>query len=160
MLTKFLKLLSNAVKNFAVYIWGGQGQLVRGLTKEKIYEMELSPEHADRVIKHIEMKNKYGFINKKTRAYDCSGLICYCLVKCGREEKGFDTNADGLFKRYPRQKEIAIGCLVHRPRHIGAYIGYGYLIESKGREYGVVISPFKKEEWDAEYANPWVNPEV
>lgn len=157
MIEKFLKLLLYAYKMHDPYLWGAQGELVNQLTDQKIYDMEISNENALRVIRFIKMLKQYGLVKKYTRAFDCSGLVCYCLVKCGRERKGFDTKADNLFALYPHSKKIAEGMLVHRRGHIAVYIGYGHVIEARGRDWGVVISPYDSKDWDMEFADPFTN---
>lgn len=158
MRAKFIKLLSWAVKNHCIYLWGAQGEKVKNLPNEKIYKMETSRENAERVIYLISLFNAFGWISAKTRAFDCSGLICYCLVKCGLEaggSSGFDLTADALAERYPRTNKLKPGVLLHRKGHIGCYIGYNHLIEAKGRDYGVVVSPYKPEEWESTFPDPF-----
>ena len=153
--SKYLSLLRKACDNHAIYIWGGQGESVLlDLSDETIYKMETSKENAERVIRHINMLKDNGWLTRKTKAYDCSGLICYCLWKCGREEQ-FDKCADDLFNSYKHGYSLRAGCLIHRKGHIATYIGNRYLIEAKGRDYGVVVSPFDYTDWDKEYAYPF-----
>ena len=152
---KFIKLLSWAVKNHCIYLWGAQGEKVKDLPNEKIYKMETSRENAGRVIYLIAVFNAFGWISSKTRAFDCSGLICYCLVKCGLEARGFDMSADALAARYTRTNKLKPGVLLHRKGHIACYIGYKHLIEAKGRDYGVVISPYNPEEWESTFPDPF-----
>lgn len=157
MKAKFLKLISWAAKHHCIYLWGAQGEKVKNLPNDKIYKMETSRDNAERVIYLIALFNAFGWISSKTRAFDCSGLICYCLVKCGLEAKtpGFDLKADDLAKRYPRTDKLKPGVLLHRKGHIGVYVGYNHLIEAKGRDYGVVVSPYKAEEWESTFPDPF-----
>lgn len=143
------------VRYHSIYLWGAQGQLVNQLTEEQIRNMETSETNANRVITFIAMLRYFNMIKKFTRAFDCSGLICWALVMCRLEPEGFDMTADNLFKRYPHVTKVTPGVLVHRSGHIGCYIGYNHVVEAKGRDWGVVITPFDKDEWDKEYANPW-----
>lgn len=152
---KYIELLTKAVNNHAIYVWGAQGELVKDLLASgNLKNMEPNPKNFDRVKQHIAMLDFYGWLTKKTRAYDCSGLVCYCLVKAGREESGFDLTADQLAKRYRKVEQPTFGSLLHRPGHIGTYIGFNNLIEAKGRDYGVVVSPFKASDW-TDYCNPF-----
>lgn len=154
---KFIELLTKAVNNHAIYVWGAQGELVKDLLAgERLKLMEPNPKNYERVKNHIAMLDYYGWLTKKTRAYDCSGLQCYCLSKAGREDIGFDLTADQLIKRYKKVSQPSMGCLVHRPGHIGAFIGFNNVIEAKGRDYGVVVSPFNASEW-TDYANPFTS---
>ena len=156
MKSKFLSLLRKAVNNHAIYVWGAQGQrVIKDLTADIIKQMETSEKNADRVLRHIAMLEANNWLTTKTKAYDCSGLLCHCLEACGRESANFDLCADDLYYKYPKGVTLKEGCLVHRKGHIGAYIGNGYIIEAKGRDYGVVVSPFYRTEWDREYAYPF-----
>lgn len=152
---KYINYLVKAVDHHAIYLWGAQGQKVKDLTPQEICKMENSENNAERVLNHIELLKKYGWLTSKTKAYDCSGLVCFCLTLAGREPSGFDITADRLFTRYPHTKELVPGVLIHRSGHIATYIGYNSLIEAKGRDYGVVVSPFYPKDWDKEYANPF-----
>lgn len=142
-------------KYHSIYIWGAQGELVNQLSNLKIRAMEQNESTYLRVINFINMLRCYSMLSSKTRAFDCSGLICWALVMAGVEKEGFDMTSDDLAKRYPKTKKLRKGCLVHRPGHIGAYIGYNHIVESKGRDYGVVISPFDSRDWDDTYADPF-----
>lgn len=152
---KFLRLLAIAVKWRCIYIWGAQGEKVTSMTDEDIIHKEQSLDDAYRVIKLIKCLKELKLFNNKCRAFDCSGLICYCLVKCGREKAGFDMTADNLYNRYPKVASLHEGVLLHRKGHIAVYVGNSHLIEAKGRDYGVVLSPYKASEWDVKFADPW-----
>ena len=151
---KFLDLLKRYVNSHSIYLWGAQGEQVKKLNYETVRKMETSAANAQRVIRRIELLKEMKWISGKTRAFDCSGLLCYCLYHSGREPE-IDITADSLFARYPHTTQLTEGCLLHRSGHIAAYIGLNYLIEAKGRDYGVVISPYYPKEWDSEFANPF-----
>lgn len=157
MLDKFLKHLVNAAAKHFVYIWGAQGEKIKSLTKTQIRNMESSETNYERVMQFIAMLVSFRWLTKRVRAFDCSGLVCYYLTKVGREPKGFDIRADDLAKRYPLSPELKHGMLLHRSGHIAVYVGHNHLIEAKGRDYGVIVSPFKAEEWDRSYADPFAN---
>lgn len=155
MKTRFLKLLIRMFRYHGLYLWGGQGELVNQLSNDDIRDREGDTANALKVINFMNMLKAYNLVKKDTRAFDCSGLICWALVEVGREKKGFDMKADNLFEHYPHYTKLAPGMLVHRKGHIACYIGYDHVIEARGRDWGVVISPFNKEDWDRYYANPW-----
>lgn len=157
MLEKFLKCLIKAAQRHDVYIWGAQGQRVKRLTKTEIRNMESSETNYERVLQFIAMLISFRWLTKRVRAFDCSGLVCYFLSKIGREAKGFDIRADDLAKRYPLSSELKPGMLLHRSGHIAVYMGRSHLIEAKGRDYGVVVSPYKVEEWETKFADPFAN---
>ena len=157
MLEKFLYYLTKAAKRHDPYIWGAQGEKVKRLTKTQIKNMETSETNYERVMQYIAMLISFRWLTKRVRAFDCSGLVCFYLVKVGREGKDFDMTADNLAKRYPLSSELKPGMLLHRSGHIAVYMGHSHLIEAKGRDYGVVVSPFIKSEWDSTYADPFAN---
>ena len=126
------------------------------MTYQDIAKMETSTANTNRVYNRILIEEALGWLTKKTKAFDCSGLVCYCLVKSGREPSGFRVRADDLFKRYPKSKVLTEGCLLHRAGHIAIYIGGNFLIEAKGRDDGVTLSHFNYKEWDYDYPNPWL----
>ena len=151
---KIVNTACKIVENHCAYIWGAQGEKLAKLTPEDIGHMETSPANAEKVIRYINMLAAHGWLTSKSKAFDCSGLICYILVKCGIEKPGFDMTADELAGRYPKRAVIREGCLLHRKGHVGLYIGGGYLIEAKGRVWGVVVSPYTAADWDSVFPDP------
>lgn len=152
---KIVNTACKIVENHCAYIWGAQGEKLAKLTPEDIGRMETSPANAEKVIRYINMLAAHGWLTGKSKAFDCSGLICYILVKCGIEKPGFDMTADGLAGRYPRRAVIRPGVLLHRPQHIAIYIGNNYLVEAKGRVWGVCVSPYVAKEWESTFPDPF-----
>ena len=104
---KFISLLVKAVNNHAIYLWSAQGEKVIDLSEEEIkMKYETSEANAKRVINHINMLKQYNWLTSKTKAYDCSGLICHCLSSCKRESENFDLCADDLIKRYNLEDNV------------------------------------------------------
>ena len=151
---KIVNTACKIVENHSAYIWGAQGQRLKSLSNEDILHMETSPANAEKVIRFINMLAAHGWLTSKSKAFDCSGLICYLLVKLGIEKPGFDATADQLAGRYPKRANLREGCLLHRKGHIALYIGGGYLIEAKGRVWGVCVSPYTGSEWDSVFPDP------
>lgn len=156
MIEKLITLAKKLVKYHCIYLWSAQGQHVSKLTCAKIRKMELSDAETARVMRRIADIIAQGFYSSNTRAFDCSGLICWLLVKIGLEAKGFDLTANGLLNRYTRVLALAdlmAGDLVYKLKdgkavHVGLYIGNGMIIEAKGRDTGVVISTLT-DSWTA-----------
>lgn len=156
MIEKLIELAKKMVKYHCIYLWSAQGQHVSKLTCAKIRKMELSGAEAARVMHRIGDIMAQGFYSSSTRAFDCSGLICWLFVKIGLEAKGFDLTANGLLNRYARVLALAdltAGDLVYKLKdgkavHVGLYIGNGMVIEAKGRDAGVVISTLT-DSWTA-----------
>lgn len=150
-----VKTAAKIVDNNAIYLWGAQGEKVKKLTLEDIRRMETNEANAKAVFERIQMLDSLGLLNSKNRAFDCSGLLCWLLIKAGIEKAGFDLCADALFERYKKTPILKIGCILHRKGHVGLYVGNNYLIEAKGRKYGVCISPFVVTDWERVYAYPY-----
>lgn len=145
------------VKYHSIYIWSAQGQKVKNLKVSKIRSMETSGANAARVFRRIADIMSQGFYSSSTRAFDCSGFICWLLVLIGLEIKGFDMTAAGLLNRYTRVlslNDLQPADLVYKldkdghAVHVGLYIGGGMIIEAKGRDAGVVISTLT-DSWTA-----------
>lgn len=156
MIETLIDLAKKMVKYHCIYLWSAQGQHVSKLNCAKIRKMELSGTEAARVMRRIADIMAQGFYSSSTRAFDCSGLICWLFVKIGLEAKGFDLTANGLLNRYTRVLALAdliAGDLVYKLKdgkavHVGLYIGNGMVIEAKGRDAGVVISTLS-DSWTA-----------
>jgi len=152
---KAINTACKIVENHCAYIWGAQGMKIKGLDPKVIDRMETSPANAEKVKQFIAMLDAHGWLTSKSKAFDCSGLICYILTKLGVENPGFDMKADMLAGRYPRRAVIRPGVLLHRPEHIAIYIGNNYLVEAKGRVWGVCVSPYVAKEWESTFPDPF-----
>lgn len=141
-LVKFLDYLNDQVKNGSIYLWGGQGEDIQKCTDKYIKAKETSLTNAKRVIKLKNARLKAGKI--KAKAFDCSGLSMYWLLKEGY--RATDTTADGLRKTCTTiaKSKLKKGDWVFRVKSGKAYhIGYVYdndlnVIESYGRDKGVI----------------------
>lgn len=150
LMTKAEKIVYYAeqqVHHGSIYLWGGQGEKVKTLTLIKVCQMENSADNAARVVKYV-YNNRLN-MDSKAKAYDCSGLVCKSLEYAKVVASGFDTNAQGLYLKYDK---IAIGKrrmgdLVYKfsngtATHVGIVFNENYVIEAKGRDYGVVKTKF------------------
>ena len=136
------------------YVWSGQGEKLKSLTVLKLCEMETTVENAKRVIEYI-YNNRVHF-DSKTKIYDCSGLACKALEYAGIVKSGFEATANDLYLKYgkvpigKRQK----GDLIFKinkamiATHVGIVYDEFYVIEAKGRDYGVVKSKIDSS-WNA-----------
>ena len=156
------------------YLWGGQ-------------HTKLTPENYVRVIEKKEAgrggykdgttyaqaaiefcKKKFDQGATVLYAYDCSGLGCYWLYNLTHLYKG-DVNANTMMHRCElREEPPKKGWWVFRldgkrASHIGYMIDDQYLVEAKGRRYGVVKTKFREKDWacwgipkvfESELANP------
>ena len=171
----FVDYLYVQVKNHDIYTLGAQGQLVVDILP-KIPELE-NVERTKQILNKIK-QNFYeykSFDVFTARAFDCSGLGTEFFMKNGLIKN--DTTADGLYKLCDRInfKELQLGDMVFQEstrvvktwddklsknvevretyqHHVGyvARIDNGtiYIVEAKGRSYGVVESVFSKSNWD------------
>ena len=154
--TGFIEYLKEQVGE--PYLWGGQ-------------HTKLTPENYVQVIERKEAdRGKYpggtsyadaaiAFCRKKfdegatvLYAYDCSGLGCYWLYNLAHLYRG-DVNANTMMSRCALREELPKrGWWVFRlngkrASHVGYMIDDQYLIEAKGRRYGVVKTRFRAKDW-------------
>lgn len=145
---QFTSLASGQV-NKGIYVWGAQGQLLTSISPEWIRSKETSTANAN---KAIEMYNKRKGI-AGARAYDCSGLVCWCLTECKAKEQGFDKTAEGLrqlcskLSKPAEDGDLCFKISDGKAHHVGMYVG-GKIVEAKGRAYGVVSSSVSSS-WNA-----------
>lgn len=130
------------VDNNSMYVWGGQGQLMENLSVRQLEQMETSKENVLRILNYMVKVYTANKTLKGSRAFDCSGLVTYHLMKLGLISS--DTTANGLYKwcKGITKKELKRGDLVFKVTdgkavHVAIYKGDGKLIESVGRDEGV-----------------------
>lgn len=142
--------IANQEKGRSIYVWGAQGESLSKVSRSWIEKKEAkasgtAKKKAQWLKDALAMYDKYRTV-KDAKAFDCSGLVCWSLVQCGAKNKDFDVNAQGLYEICTRidKKDLQDGDLCFKYSseegkmvHVGIYIG-GYVIEAKGRAYGVV----------------------
>lgn len=156
MLNDFIQYLIDQIGQ--PYLWGGQ-------------HTKLTPQNYIRVINKKEAgRGKYpdgttyaqaaiDFCKKKfdegvavLYAYDCSGLGCYWLYNLTHLYKS-DVNANTMIGRcqlctdQPRRGWWVFRLDGNRASHIGYMVNDEYLVEAKGRKYGVVKTKFREKDW-------------
>ena len=137
---EFVKNVQSEVENNSIYVWGGQGEKTEGLSIKTLESFENSNHtNVKRILKHIA--EIYPDTNK-SRAFDCSGLVTYHLIKLGILKN--DTTANGLYKwcKPITKKELKAGDLVFKVTegkavHVAVFVGDNKLVESVGRDDGV-----------------------
>lgn len=156
LLQEFIDYLKDQVGQ--PYVWGGQHTK---LTPENyvvvINRREAGtggykggPTYAEAVIDFCKKKFDQGAT--VLYAYDCSGLGCYWLYNLKHLYK-IDVNANTMMLRCdlktedPKKGWWVFRLSGKRASHIGYMIDDEYLIEAKGRKYGVVRTKFKSKDW-------------
>lgn len=147
---KFISYLHAQVG--CIYVWGAEGET--DISEEWIRRKETSETNAKRAIALWRRRIAEGAEN--IAAYDCSGLIMKFLLDEGIC-KG-DMSSRGLYaaaEKLSSRAELLPGDLVFRHNgeriyHVGVFVGGGMVIESKGRDDGVVL-----RHMDASGKNYW-----
>lgn len=82
--------------------------------------------------------------NSKLPASDCSGMEVGYLREHKLVKNTFDINANSLassqFSNKTTEKNAIPGTFIHRPGHIGTYVGGGYVVEFVGGVYGCQLT--------------------
>lgn len=157
MLNEFCDYMSKFIgENRAIvgiYVSGGQGEQAPKLSDKWITRMEQDPANRQRAIVTYHKAQKNLKPGQTIRAFDCSGLIMYFL----QNQKGIsdDRTARGIYSTLctPINREMLYpGDLVFRADKTGKIVhcgivyavndDYADILESKGRDYGVVLSYF------------------
>ena len=160
MLNEFIDYLHEQIGE--PYLWGGQHTLLtRANYKKVIRQKEKNTggypdgeSYADAVIKYCTKKFENPDISV-LYGYDCSGLGCYwlynlmhvissdmtaqkmssiCIIMGSIPKRGY-----WLFRFNTAGTKIS---------HIGYMVDDKYLIEAKGRRYGVKRTLYRRAEWD------------
>ena len=123
------------------YVWGAQGEMISGMDNPEkwIRGMETSTTNANRAIDFMKKSAKNPLY-----AFDCSGLIMKFLMERGYYKS--DMSSRGLYSACEKidRSDLEPGDLVFRHNgerihHVGVYVGDNMVIESKGRDDGVVM---------------------
>ncbi|MDD3400435.1 MAG: peptidoglycan-binding domain-containing protein [Eubacteriales bacterium] len=165
-LSNFIDYLHEQVTNHSIYVWGAQGQQGAAITEAWIRKRETTDKNADRAIAFWKKQCDLGF-GSVLRAFDCSGLgVCFLL---GSKLIPYDHNANGLLGKCDKitKDKLRIGDFVFKVNSVGraTHIGYVadsdlYIIEAKGRDYGVTKSKLSST-WNAFGRPPfWTEAEV
>lgn len=152
----FVKELEDIFKNHGVYIGAANGELVEDLTIRQIRNMERDygdnpPKRIRQDLAYIGKCYELGYDMSKARAGDCSGIIVYALTKIGLIK--YDMRARDLQAKSTKisLNSLKPGDLVFDKQtaatHVGTYVGDGMVIESRGRDYGVVKRALKEGPW-------------
>lgn len=150
MLQEFIMYLVEQIKE--PYLWGGQHtKLTPENYKSVIAKKESQEKNRELVEQYCQRMFAEGYT--VLYAYDCSGLGCYWLYNLEHLYK-CDVNANTMMSRCELRSELPKkGWWVFRldgkrAVHIGYMVDDQYLVEAKGRKYGVVKTKFRASDWD------------
>lgn len=153
MLDEFIQYLNGQIQE--PYLWGGQHtKLTPDNYKEVIAKRESLPENRARVESYCEKMFAKGY--DVLYGYDCSGLGMYWL----QNVKGIyskDMTADSMMHQCvdldtpePPEKGWWVFRLNEdktKAVHIGYMVDDEYLVEAKGRDYGVSKTKWREGAW-------------
>lgn len=150
MLSEFILYLIQQIGQ--PYLFGGQHtKLTPENYKSVIARKEKTEADRRRVEAYCEKRFAEGYT--VLYAYDCSGLGVYWLCDLKHLYKS-DVNANTMMGRCVLKSELpkrgwwVFKCSGSRATHIGYMIDDQYLVEAKGRKYGVVKTKFSAKDWD------------
>lgn len=166
MLNEFCEYMSKFIGEnrtiVGIYVSGGQGEQSPKLCDKWIARMEQDAGNRQRALDAYHNAQKNLKPGQTIKAFDCSGLIMYFL----QNQKGIsdDRTARGIYSTLCTPINRAMlypGDLVFRADKTGKIVHcgivyavndqYADILESKGRDYGVVLTYFNMEngyEWN------------
>lgn len=138
------------------YLWGGQHtKLTPENYKSVIDRKETTEQHKKDAMAYCEKKFAEGYT--VLYAYDCSGLGVYWITDV-KHLWASDANANTMLHRCvdidtPEPPErgwwvFKLDAEKKRATHIGYMVDDEYLVEAKGRKYGVSKTKWRERDWD------------
>ena len=92
---------------------------------------------------------------------DCIGLVKWFVWEGIGYQASQDLSANGTKKACGAKPisglEEVPGALVFMSGHVGVYVGDGWVVESRGADYGVVKTKLKDRPWTSWGLCPWVS---
>ena len=153
---KIAKLARKEVSNNSLYLWGGQGEEVMKTPPETIKKKETSSANAGRVLKCLANKLTCETNMTKARYFDCSGLVVDILRTLEVIAKDADFTAQGIYKSLCvpvlladlKEGDLCFISTGGKITHVGVYVGEREVVESAGRDLGVVKRGMSKNSWN------------
>lgn len=157
MLDEFIDYLKQQIGE--PYVWGGTHTKLTPENYVSVIEKKekntggyKDESYAEAAIKYC--RDKFDKGATVLYAYDCSGLGCYWLYAVKHLWNG-RVSANTMMSRclnvgcseLPKKGWWVFRLSGNRASHIGYMIDDKYLIEAKGRKYGVVKTEFKSKDW-------------
>ena len=147
---QFCDAMEEVYKNHGVYIGTANGERTESLTIGQIHQMEKNYGRPDpdndtkRDLKYIASCYEKHWNMSKSLAGDCSGIVVGILRSLKVIKSTADYNCRTFMKasKTVALKDLQAGDLVFNktsePSHMGGYVGDGMVVESQGRDAGVV----------------------
>ena len=158
---QFCDAINEVWKNHGVYIGTANGEYTEKLTIGKIHDMEVNygyskattDKNIRRDLAYIGKCYENGYDMSKSRAGDCSGIIVGVMRDLGIIKPTSDYSAK-MFQKAAKSvglNDLQAGDLVFDKTtdatHVGVYVGNNMVVESKGRDDGVVKRKRTEGKW-------------
>lgn len=166
--SELVNMAKEAAANNGVYIGTGNGEKLLDLTIRDIYNMEKA---YGRSTWRNDIKRDLAFIGKLIAggadmkdaiAGDCSGSLVAFLRALGLIKPTSDYRARDFQKSLTspvKLTDLKPADLVFDKKeeatHVGVYLGDGLVFESRGRDYGMVITKLSERPWKVGGAFSW-----
>ena len=150
----FINYLLSRVGN-SLYVWGAQGESIKSIVREWAEKRETSDKNVERVMALLDK-----FLEEDLYFYDCSGLGVSWLLEHGLIKS--DMTAQGMYNLCTTitRDQLQKGDWVFIKSSSGKITHIGYMVsndldvvESKGRDNGVVKRKLSQGAWNA-YGRP------
>ena len=152
----FFDYLKEEAKNRSIYCLGAQGEIAGEVDTNFIVSHENTLNNASRVLKHLaDLVLDVTWKRKIARAFDCSGLGCYYLQNKMGVYK-WDHTANDMYKecvkiaeKYRQPGDFVFAHFTEdgKAGHVGYIDDEGMVVESKGRDDGVVRRDYEAGKW-------------
>lgn len=171
---EFCNAMEEVWKNHGVYIGTANGEYTENLTIGRIHKMEVNygydqaktDKNIRRDFAYIGKCYEQGYDMSKSRAGDCSGIIVGVMRDLGIIKPTSDYRARDFQAKSTKVplKDLQAADLVFDKQkdatHVGVYVGNGYVIESRGRDYGVVKRKTSEGSWVVGGRLDWFSDEI
>jgi len=147
----------------AIYVWGRVGEIVTSASWIRAYETTSG--NAQRAIDLWEERKAAGV--DPIRAFDCSGFIVWMLRILGLTTVRYTADMFSNICPTIPKADLRVGDFVFNldsdgnAFHVGIVskieFGVTYVVEARGRDYGVVERPISLGAWDDWSHNPFID---
>jgi hypothetical protein len=146
---KFLEAARSQVGK-GIYVWGAKGQDLLAMDNPEawIRKKETTSTNAKKALVLFAKRKREGV--NPIRAFDCSGLVYWANTEA---DIGYPVlNSRAFYRECDPVEQLEAGDLVFHHNgiqivHVGIYNGDGYVLESMGRDEGVVLT--KRNNWES-----------